>query len=195
MNYEDDAKFDFMDGGSPANGDDVTRLLQNLRLPALPCLRAAQIKAAHASVGPVDMDCLADLEHLALVCAELTLRDGGRDPSLGPASLHIVVDKPSPEMVHSRCCAFFSHDACKHGNIAYATMSWARSKQVVVLQRMKAGLSMICSEDPTSRKRLQQWKAGLPHALDLKLPRGVKRVDADIPELWFEEGFEEESFY
>ena len=87
-----------MRGRGPANGDDVTTLLQNL--PALPPLRAAQIKAVHTSVGPVDMACLADLEHSALGCEELTLRTGGWHPAVGKLkSLHVVVSKPSPETV------------------------------------------------------------------------------------------------
>ena len=34
--------------------------------------------------------------------------------------------------------------------------------------------------------RLQHWKAGLPHALDVQLPSGGRKVEAVIPELWFD---------
>ena len=85
-------------GGAPATGDDVLRLLQSLQ--ALPSLHAAQIAATRTSLGPVDMECLAHLEHLALGFEELTLRTGSWDSSVGKLkSLNVIVETPSPETV------------------------------------------------------------------------------------------------
>ena len=90
---------------SPAQDDGVTSLLQSL--PAMPSLRAVQIMAKLTSVGPVDMHCLAPLEHLALECKELDLRAGNWDPSVGPKSMHIVPEKPSQETVGTKSSASF----------------------------------------------------------------------------------------
>ena len=84
---------------SPANGGDITSLLQIL--PAMPSLRAAKITAPRRSVGPVDMCCLSHLEHLAIACAELALSNADElNPTIkGPSSLHIITEKASQETV------------------------------------------------------------------------------------------------
>ena len=92
---------------SPANGGDITLLLQSL--PALPSLRAAKISAIRRSVGPVDMCCMSHLEHLALACAELDLRAAdGWDSTInhmGPRSLPVIAETTSLETVGFTDCA------------------------------------------------------------------------------------------
>ena len=89
---------------SPTNGDDITALLMNL--PALPSLRTARITATRRSVGPVDMCCVAHLDHLAIACAELDLVCAEDwDPSKAPASVHVISEKGTLETVGLGKCA------------------------------------------------------------------------------------------
>ena len=60
------------------------------------------------------------------------------------------------------------------------------SEQVTILQCMKAALSMVHTSSEGAAKRLQHWKAGPPHALDLQLPRVGRMVDGEV---WYENGF------
>ena len=172
------------------DGDDVTSLLQ--MMPALPSLRAARITAVRRSVGPVEMFSLSHLEHLALWCAELTLRSGGVETSMGPNSLHIITEKASPETVGYQAdglCPhrFISTSICR---LEYThtcfTDAEALSDQVAVLRRIKAVLIMMHTSSKGEAKWLEHWKAGLPHVLDLQLPREGRMVNG---ELWYENGF------
>ena len=83
---------------SPANGGDITSLLQ--KLPAMPSLRAARITATRRAVGPVNMCCMAHLKHLAIACAELALSSVDNwDPTWGPISFHLVAETTSKQTV------------------------------------------------------------------------------------------------
>ena len=162
---------------SPTTGDDVTSLLQNL--PALPSLRAARITAFRRSVGPVDMCCLSHLGHLAIACKNFELNSvaadsaGGWDLSMSPnTSLHIIAERASPQTVGSRACAFSvdSSSSWRAHAVTHSPLLWlecALAMQVDILQRMKAQLSTLWTGELYMTKRLQQWKAGPPHPLDL----------------------------
>ena len=101
----------------PIVGDDVDTLLH--KMPALPFLRAARITAVRRYVGPVDMSCMSHLEHLALGCAELTLRNAAGGSVRGPKSLHIIMEKASPQTVGLLADGFFPRQ--------FASLSWTHT--------------------------------------------------------------------
>ena len=144
--------------GAPINGTGavrdggITSLLNNM--PALPSLRAARIMAIHTAVGPVNMSCIAGLEHLAIACAELTLRAaGGHDSSMGSLrSLHVIIaEKASPETVgckdyacwplaHSKWLAICCTRQSTFPNAARACASRWLSCAAWTLRRARCGL-------------------------------------------------------
>ena len=159
-------RFGMPEGLVKAHGDDITKLLKSL--PALPALRAVRITATCKRVGPVDMCSFACLEHLALACMELTLcTSDGWDPNLGPTSLHFIVKQALPETVGFSVSGRF--DLCaKCCNVVPVGMKRALFTQVEILQRMEAVPSTVWTGQLYTSESLQQWKAGPPHALDLR---------------------------
>jgi hypothetical protein len=75
-----------------------------------------------------------------------------------------------PETVGSRGWWFLSTSISKlEYDVTSATDAGAFSTQVVVLQRMKAVLSVMQTSSKGTAKWVEHWKAGLPHAFDLQL--------------------------